>query len=131
MKRLIVAVAVALTLVGVLPARPAGSLDELLAPLSRGDCIAMADVRVAGSVVTLTPDQFQFVRAFWMAIPPVSHELPPGDEAFYAKDSTGVGIFGLFDGSGRVCSVFKSTEWLEKLIDEVGRGETGKAGDGT
>lgn len=107
----------------------ASALRALFAPLSDGDCIPMADVRAVGAVVQLTPDQFQFVRAFWMAIPPVNHALPPGDKAFYAKDQSGVGVFGLYDDDGHVCSVFEATDWLQSLVDAVGRGETGKVGD--
>ena len=89
-------------------------------------------MRAAGSVVELTPDQFQFVRAFYMAIPPLSHALPPGDKAFYTIDGDGVEAFGLVDSAaGKVCVVFQSSKWLKRLIDQVGRGEVGKVGDPT
>ena len=105
------------------------SLQELLAPLAQGACVKMDDVRSAGATVQLTPEQFQFVRAFYMAVPPVSHELPPGDRAFLAKGVDGVAVLGLYDeGQGQVCAVFEATDWLERLVDEVGRGETGKPG---
>ena len=105
------------------------TLQELLAPLSRGACVKMDDLRAVGATVQLTPDQFQFVRAFYMAVPPVSHELPPGDRAFLAKGVDGVAVLGLYDeGQGQVCAVFEATDWLERLVDEVGRGETGKRG---
>ncbi|MBV8439020.1 MAG: hypothetical protein JO312_00405 [Hyphomicrobiales bacterium] len=105
------------------------TLQELLAPLSRGACVKMDDLRAVGATVQLTPDQFQFVRAFYMAVPPVSHELPPGDKAFLAKGPEGVAVLGLYDDGGQVCAVFEATDWLERLIDEVGRGETGKQGE--
>jgi hypothetical protein len=63
-----------------------------------------------------------------MAVPPVSHELPPGDKAFLAKGPEGAAIFGLYDDGGQVCAIFEATNWLERLVDEVGRGETGKQG---
>ena len=106
------------------------TLRDVFQPLTSGGCVAMAEVRAAGAV-ELTPDQFQFVRAFWMAIPPVSHELPPGDKAFLAKDAEGNSAFGLFDDFGAVCSVFEATDWMERLVGEVGRGEVGKRGDPT
>ena len=81
------------------------SLQELFAPFSQGACVRMDDVRAVGATVQLTPDQFQFVRAFYMAVPPVSHELPPGDKAFLAKGPEGVAIFGLHDDGGQVCAV--------------------------
>jgi hypothetical protein len=37
-----------------------------------------------------------------MAIPPATPELSPGDEAFLAKDSNSVAVFGLFDDDGQV-----------------------------
>ena len=63
-----------------------------------------------------------------MAVPPVSHELPPGDKAFLAGGPEGVAVLGLFDDGGEVCAVFEATDWLQRLVDQVGRGETGKRG---
>ena len=104
------------------------TLQELFAPLAQGACVGIDDVRAIGATVQLTPEQFQFVRAFWMAIPPASRELPPGDKAFLAKDPNGIAILGLFDDGGQVCAVFQATDWIERVVDEVGRGETGKLG---
>ena len=61
-----------------------------------------------------------------MAIPPATPELPPGDKAFLAKDSNGVAVLGLFDDGGQVCAVFQAADWIERVVDQVGRGETGK-----
>ena len=104
------------------------TLQELFTPLARGACVGIDDVRAIGDTVQLTPEQFQFVRAFWMAIPPASRELPPGDKAFLAREPDGFAILGLFDEGGQVCAVFPATGWLEHVVDEVGRGETGKLG---
>ena len=65
-----------------------------------------------------------------MAIPPATPELPPGDKAFLAKDSNGAAVLGLFDDGGQVCAVFQATDWIERVVDQVGRGETGKAWTG-
>jgi hypothetical protein len=104
------------------------TLEELFVSLSHGACVRMDEVRAIGATVQLTPEQFQFVRAFWMAIPPASRELPPGDKAFLAKEPDGIAVLGLFDDGGQVCAVFPATDWLERVVDEVGRGETGKLG---
>ena len=104
------------------------TLQELFAPLTHGACVRIDDVRAVGATIQLTPEQFQFVRAFYMAVPPVSHELPPGDKAFLARGPEGVAVLGLFDDGGEVCAVFEATDWLQRLVDEVGRGETGKRG---
>ena len=42
-------------------------LEALFAPLSQGACVKMDEVRAVSATVQLTPDQFQFVRAFWLA----------------------------------------------------------------
>lgn len=63
-----------------------------------------------------------------MAIPPATPELPPGDKAFLAKDSNGVAVLCLFEDSGQVCAVFQATDWIERVVNQVGRGETGKLG---
>ena len=114
------------------PAWAAGTpatFEELFAPISHGACVSIDDVRSAGPTVQLTPEQFQFVRAFWMAIPPASRELPPGDKAFLAKDVYGDAVLGLIDDDGKVCAVFKATDWIERIVAQVGRGETGKRGE--
>jgi hypothetical protein len=54
--------------------------------------------------------------------------LPPGDKALLARDPNGMAILGLFDDGGQVCAVFRATDWIEHIVDEVGRGETGKLG---
>ena len=104
------------------------TLEEVFAPLSQGVCVTIDAVRAVGATVQLTPEQFQFVRGFWMGIPPATRDLPPRDKAFLAKDSNGVAVFGLFDDGGEVCAVFQATDWIERVVDEVGRGETGKLG---
>jgi len=104
------------------------TLEEVFAPLSQGMCVTIDAVRAVGATVQLTPEQFQFVHGFWMGIPPASRDLPPGDKAFLAKDSNGVAVFGLFDDGGEVCAVFQATDWIERVVDDVGRGETGKLG---
>lgn len=104
------------------------TLEELFAPLSIGACVRINDVRAISATVQLTPEQFQFVRALWIAMPPVSRDLPPGSKAFLAKDATGDAVFGLVDDDGEICAVFKSEDWMERLVDQVGLGETGKRG---
>jgi len=80
------------------------TLEEVFAPLSQGMCVTIDAVRTVGATVQLTPEQFQFVRGFWMGIPPATRDLPPGDKAFLAKDSNGVAVFGLFDDGGQALS---------------------------
>jgi hypothetical protein len=105
---------------------PKKTLHELFDVLHDGGCTTIARVREAGAVIELTPEQFQFIRAFWMAIPPISRTLPPGDKAFIARDAeeTAVGLIDSTDGA--VCAVFPTPDWMQVLIDQIGRGEVGK-----
>jgi len=34
----------------------------------------------------------------------------------------------MFDDGGQVCAVFQATDWIEHVVDQVGRGETRKLG---
>jgi hypothetical protein len=45
-----------------------------------------------------------------------------------AKGPERVAVLGLFDDDGEVCAAFEATGWLQRLVDQVGRGETGKIG---
>ena len=51
------------------------TLEEVFAPLSEGLCVTIDAVRAIGATVQLTPEQFQFVRGFWMGIPPGNPRL--------------------------------------------------------
>ena len=53
------------------------TLKELFEPLSQGACITIDAVRTVGMTTQLTPEQFQFVRAFWMATPPATTSYRP------------------------------------------------------
>ena len=61
------------------------TLEEVFAPLLQGMCVTIDAVRAVGATVQLAPEQFQFVRGFWMGIPPATRDLPPGDKVFLAE----------------------------------------------
>ncbi|HXZ17275.1 MAG TPA: hypothetical protein VEH77_15150 [Roseiarcus sp.] len=107
----------------------AASLDDVLGQ-DAGDCVAMARVRphVTHSE-TLSSTQFEFVRAFYMAIPPLSHELPIGDHAEIVTDGDVVGVVLIDSDSDQTCARFQITPWLLKAIKDVGRGRTVKASE--
>ena len=42
----------------------AKTFEDLFAPLTHGGCVKVDKVRAVGATVDLTPEQFQFVRAF-------------------------------------------------------------------
>ncbi len=62
----------------------AGVFDRWLKP-NAPECVPVSDIASVSRLTKLTPAQFQFVRALYIAIPPVSRELPPGDSAIVAS----------------------------------------------
>ena len=75
----------------------------------------------------LTPEQFQFVRALYIAIPPVSRELPPGDSAVVAS-ADGKAMIALVAG-GQACARFLAPDFVLSMLVQVGRGEIGMIGE--
>jgi hypothetical protein len=134
MRLFIAAVGAAFSYVALAADAPAAlSFHKLFEPLTAGRCIGLEKVRTSGAVIELTEEQFQFVRAFYMGSPPTSKELPPGDKAFIAKsnnpeDGEENVVAGLIDGD-QVCAILPAPGWLQIIIDQVGRGETGKRGE--
>ncbi len=74
----------------------------------------------------LTPQQFQFVRALYIAIPPIS-ELPPGDSAVIAT-ADGRSMIALVSGA-EACARFLAPDFVLSMLTQVGKGETEAAGD--
>jgi hypothetical protein len=98
----------------------AGAFSEWLSG-DQPECIPLGGVtKAADDSVPLNADQFQFVRALFVAIPPVSDELPPGDRAALFIDGANKSIVGIIDGD-RVCARFTAPDSLVDLIIEVGR----------
>jgi len=109
------------------------TLDDLFGPLQSGGCVTIDSVRAIAPVIELTDRQFDFARGFWMAVPPQSDTLPPGDKAFLADsgspDDEALGLYDSSDGS--VCAVVHAPAWLRGVLERIGRGETGKRGNPT
>jgi hypothetical protein len=93
------------------------------------ECIPLGEVnKAADGSIPLNGDQFQFVRALFVAIPPVSDELPPGDHAALFLDGANkVVMVGIMDGDS-VCARFAAPDSLVNLIVKVGKGEVVRAG---
>ena len=106
----------------------AGAFAEWLSG-DEPECIPLGAVnKAADGSVPLNGDQFQFVRALFVAIPPVSDELPPGDRAALFLDGANKAVMvGIIDGD-RVCARFTAPDSLVNLIIEVGKGEMARAG---
>jgi hypothetical protein len=84
--------------------------------------------KAADGSVALKGDQFQFVRALFVTIPPVSDELPAGDHAALFLDGANKAVMvGIIDGDW-VCARFTAPDSLVNLIIKVGKGEVARAG---
>ena len=100
--------------------------DKWLSPDSPA-CSPIIDLKKAGaSVVTLTPEQFQFVRALYVGIPPISKELPPGETAIEAKIGNSV-MIALVTGE-QSCARFLAPDYVLKMLDDVATGMSPKIG---
>ncbi|HEX9169580.1 MAG TPA: hypothetical protein VF886_11750, partial [Roseiarcus sp.] len=69
----------------------------------------------------------QFVRALYVAIPPVSRELPPGDSAVVAS-ADGRSMIALVAG-GQACARFLAPNFVLSMLVQVGKGEIGLIGE--
>ena len=99
----------------------AGAFAEWLSG-DQPECIPLGAVnKAADGSVLLNGNQFQFVRALFVAIPPVSDELPPGDRAALFLDGANKAVMvGIIDRDW-VCARFTAPDLLVNLIIEVGK----------
>ena len=90
-------------------------------------CVSVSKIGSVSRLTKLTPEQFQFVRALYVAIPPISRELPPGDSAVVASAS-GRSMIALISGN-QACARFLAPDFVLSMLAQVGRGENGAVGD--
>ena len=83
------------------------------------ECVPMSEVQSASKVTDLTTEQFQFVRALYVAIPPVSLTLPPGDHAIMA--SSGGSVMLALVADGQACARFLAPDFIQAMLVEVGQ----------
>ncbi len=107
-------------------AQDAGVFAKWLDPDSP-TCVPVADIKSVASVIELTPEQFQFARALYVAIPPISRSLPPGDRAVVAQagDSTMIALVA----GGMSCARFLVPDFVQTMLIQVGEGEDGIIGE--
>lgn len=86
-------------------------------------CVPVADFKSVGQTVQLTQDQFEFVRALYVAIPPMSTTLPPGDHAVLATAKNQVML--ALVGDNVSCARFLAPGFLVAMLIEVGAGASG------
>ena len=93
-------------------------------------CFMLKDIeKVADQTINLTNDQFQFARALYIALPPVSRELPPGDRGWQFK-SGGATMLGL-GTELEVCSRFLAPDFVQNMMKQILDKEITKLGDPT
>jgi len=90
------------------------------------ECVAVSQIASVSHVTRLTPEQFQFVRALYVAIPPISRQLPPGDSAVVAS-ADGKYMVALVSG-GQACARFLAPDFILTMLVQVGKGEVGMIG---
>jgi hypothetical protein len=104
----------------------AGVFSQWLDPQAP-QCVAVSKISSVSHLTQLTREQFQFVRALYVAIPPISRALPPGDSAFIAS-ANGRSMVALVSG-GEACARFLAPDFVLSMLTQVGKGETVAAGD--
>ena len=82
----------------------------------------MSAIKSVATLTDLTPEQFQFVRALYIAIPPISRKLPPGDRAIMASSGGTVMVALVTDG--QACARFLAPDFVQAMVVQVGQGMT-------
>jgi len=106
-------------------AQQAGVFDRWLnqeAP----ECVPVSAFKSVSTVTDLTTEQFQFVRALYVALPPISKQLPPGDHAIMASAGDEV-MLALVDGN-QACARFLAPDFIQQMLIKVGAGEVAHIG---
>src|SRR5271157_5639611 len=106
-------------------AQDAGVFDKWLSEAAP-ECVPVDAFRSISTVTDLTPEQFQFVRALFVALPPVSRTLPPGDHAIMARSGGAVVLALVADG--QACARFLAPDFIQSMVIQVSVGETGHIG---
>ena len=104
----------------------AGVFGRWLGP-NAPECVPVAEIGSISRLINLTPEQFQFVRALYIAIPPISRQLPPGDSAVVAS-AEGKAMVALV-ANGEACARFLAPDFILSMLVQVGKGEIGKVGE--
>ena len=96
-----------------------GVFDQWLNP-DAPECVPLSAIKSVSTVTDLTVEQFQFVRALYVAIPPVSRKLPPGDHAIMA--SSGGDVMLALVADGQACARLLAPDFIQAMVIQVGQG---------
>ena len=78
------------------------------------ECVPVSAIKSVSTVTDLTPEQFQFVRALYVALPPISRTLPPGDRAVMA--SSGGSVMLALVADGQACARFLAPDFIKTML---------------
>ena len=92
----------------------------------RPDCVPLSAIQSVSKVMDLTAEQFEFVRALYVAIPPVSKTLPPGDHAVVASSDGSVMVALI--AQGQACARFLAPDFIQAMLIQVGQRVTVELG---
>jgi hypothetical protein len=93
-------------------------------------CVPVAAIeKAADRTETLNEGAFRFVQALYLAVPPVSRDMPPGDHAAMATDKQGHVIVYLIDGI-QTCARLALPPFLAPIVEQVERREYAHVGKG-
>ena len=102
-------------------AEDAGVFDKWLGQTAP-ECVPVSAIKSVSTVTDLTAEQFEFVRALYVALPPVSRTLPPGDHAVMA--SSGDAVMLALVADGQACGRFLALDFIKTMLMQVGEGKT-------
>jgi hypothetical protein len=91
--------------------------------------VSVGKLKDVAKVVELDPEQFNFARGLYVAVPPVSRQLPPGDHAILAV-APAAAMVAIIDGDKTCARLLLTPAALEEIM-AVGRGDVTHAGDPT
>lgn len=83
------------------------------------ECVPVSAIQSVSKVTDLTAEQFEFVRALYVALPPVSRKLPPGDRAVMA--SSGGSVMLALVADGQACARFLAPDFIQAMLSQVGQ----------
>ena len=108
---------------------PGASFDRFLSASSPA-CVPVAEIEAAAVAFTpLNDSASAFIAGFYVAIPPMSKDLPAGRRGELARDASGQTLAFITDGA-QSCARFLAPPFLLKMIEQEQLGVASHAGEG-
>ena len=91
------------------------------------ECVPVSDFKAVSTVKELTPAQFQFVRALYVALPPVSRgRCRPAITRSWRPPAKTV-MLALVDDD-QACARFLAPDFIQTMLVQVGEGQNDHIG---